>query len=129
MNCMRIRTTNQRQEFFCENNEFLEDIILDENMMLSEIHEIDDNLQYWLFWSADAELQFNSFDTHSGVPRGDIIVVAMNEVDDIIDLDTNLFFNYYLQTEDLVDTLLTDDLFFDAESDFYDFSSGFIVDE
>ena len=96
---------------------------------LVEIHEIDENLNYWLYSSKSFLYEPNRFNTHGDNYYGDILVIAMDNEDKYLDIVIDDFLDYYCHIEDLDDMILEDELDFDDEENNYDFTDDFAIED
>lgn len=73
-----------------------------------EIHE-KNNFEYRLYGKMIGN-NFNKFEFQSCNPYGDIVVIKVSLLGQLMDLDLQEFLNYYQEEEDLDNTILNDEL-------------------
>ena len=110
VNSLHIRRDGSIENIFIENIEGLVFYCstLYSSHKVVEIHELEDDSYYEIIARREGE-DFSFFDLKTINAVGSIFVVKYNQYGNLIDCNETEFLNYYLDYEDLDDTLLEDE--------------------
>lgn len=116
---LEIKTNGSFTDFKWDEEDDIKQMVND-TYEVKEIHEIDENNEYYIVGSISGEV-FNRFEFLTRNFTGSVYVYNI-----FGDVDKDLFLRYYHYGETLEDYLLQDELDDDHYDNYYDYEDGFI---